>query len=150
MEKRNFITQWEQNVKSAWNYKIIKILSGGLNVVLDLKFKTQIEGIWLHDHWELSVMKAQKFARSYVNTFSGNSQLDTQDLIVTPKNFGLGQRGAVHEFGHMLGLPDEYEKQSAWYADKNSIMNNGEVVKGRHLSEFRSWIDKKLQKHAIK
>ncbi|MCH5599240.1 hypothetical protein [Niabella ginsengisoli] len=128
---------------------MIKVLSSGLNVVLELRFKTQVEGFWLQDHWEISVIKTQKFARSYVNTFSGNSQLDDKDVIATPKNFGLTQRGVVHEFGHMIGLKDEYEKQSAWYKDKTSIMNNGEVVKQRHLRHFSNWVSSKLQKHKI-
>jgi len=149
-EKKNYISKWEQSVRAVWSYKILKTLKDGRKIVLDFKFKTKIEGFWLSDHWELSVKKiSQDFGQSSVTTFTGNSQLDDKDLNFAQKPSGEMQRGSTHEFGHMLGLDDEYTKGNVWINDKKSVMNNGEVVKGRHLTYFRNWLDKKLIKHKI-
>lgn len=85
---------------------------------------------------------------SNVDVFTGNSELDDKDLNLVAKRYD-SQRPAIHEFGHMLGLDDEYIKGSIWIKDKNSVMNNGEVIKGRHLTYFYIWLNKKLAKHRI-
>lgn len=42
---------------------------------------------------------------------NGKVQLDSEDLTTVSKAKGFKQKGgAVHEFGHMLGLLDEYNK----------------------------------------
>lgn len=151
-EKSLFVSRWQQNILSVWNRKLLRVISGK-QVALEFKFKTKIGGTWLYDHWEITVVKTQQFARSYVNTFWGNSRLDDLDFTATLKASDgkqqYYQRGAVHEFGHMLGLKDEY-KNSIWIADQSSIMNSGEVVKGRHLKTFANWTDKQLLKLGIK
>jgi hypothetical protein len=148
-EKKDFVSNWIKSVRSVWANKILKTLKNGKTAVIDFKFETKIEGTWISDHWEVSVQKTSKsFEQSYVNTFMGNVQLDDKDLIFTKKPSGI-QRGVVHEFGHMLGLDDEYTKGSAWVNDKSSIMNNGETVMGRHLTFFTNWLNKKLIKHKI-
>ena len=63
--------------------------------------------------------------------------LDSNDL--TPK--ATGQIAEVHEFGHMIGLPDEYHATSAQYGDSRSAMHAGTVVRNRHYSDFVTWAD---------
>jgi hypothetical protein len=149
-EKKDYISKWEKSIRVVWAYKILKSLKDGRKIVLDFKFKTKTEGVWLSDHWELSVRKtSEDWAQSYVSTHMGNSQLDDKDLNFAEKPSGEKQRGSVHEFGHMLGLDDEYLKGSVWINDKKSVMNNGEIVMGRHLTFFAAWLNKKLTKHKI-
>jgi hypothetical protein len=39
----------------------------------------------------------------------GNVWLDSEDPVMTPKRPSVRQRGVIHEFGHMIGLEDEYK-----------------------------------------
>lgn len=152
-EKQLFISRWKQTVLSVWNRKRLKVLSGGVPIILEFKFQTKIAGWWSYDHWEIKAVKTKNFATSYVNSFSGNSRLDDGDFKLEQKahigNQKFYQRGIVHEFGHMLGLKDEY-KGGHWVGDLGSIMNSGEQVMGRHLKFLASWVDKKNIQHGIK
>jgi len=86
-------------------------------------------------HYQLSVTKIPEgaFQRSHVKSKRGNtslnrntSRLDSEDLAWRDKHGGSRddaadgvehsqemQKGAVHEFGHMLGLDDEYSAGAA-------------------------------------
>jgi hypothetical protein len=77
--------------------------------------------------------------------FKINVTLDSEDLNAATKGRGQNQRGAVHEFGHMLGLDDEYQSTSAHKADYPSILNRGETVNARHDDPPRTWVIKKLK-----
>lgn len=149
VEKRQFVTKWEQAVKSRWSNRLLKTLSGGKKVTFELRFKTQIGG-WMLDHWEITVEKVKKFAVSSVNPITGNVSLDSLDLKLTQKSGGQSQRGAVHEFGHMLGLEDEYTKGHTHSKDYHSVMNSGETVLTRHDTTHMKWLNDKLKKHGIK
>jgi hypothetical protein len=85
-----------------------------------------------------------------VNTGSGNVSLDSEDLTLVRKGHGQRQRGVVHEFGHMLGINDEYISSSTYKTDYRSIMNRGESVKPRHDAVYMKWLDKKLKENGIK
>lgn len=153
LQKQNFVRNWIASIKSVWDRKLLRVLSNGIQVVLEFKFETQIEGIWMYDHWEISVRNTSKsFETSHVNIFWGNSQLDDKDLTNTIKDVknNISQRGAVHEFGHMIGLEDEYISTSTWVADKSSVMNSGEVIKQRHLRDFINCVDRRLLALKIK
>ncbi|HND56561.1 MAG TPA: hypothetical protein PLV92_29285, partial [Pirellulaceae bacterium] len=55
----------------------------------------------------------------------------------------MKQRGTVHEFGHMLGLRDEYDTAKDnpyWTGDADSVMNKGEIVRARHYAPFAAWL----------
>jgi hypothetical protein len=146
-EKKDFIDEWEKTISAAWGNRILKYLKDGRKIVLTFKFKIQSESIWTSDHWELFVTKTAKLVEtSYVEVFYGNVILDNKDFI--PK-VGMTQRGAVHEFGHMLGIKDEYKKGSKWIGDNKSVMHHGEVIMGRHLTYFSIWLSKRLANHRI-
>ncbi len=57
---------------------------------------------------------AGSFRASYVAYKKGQVTLDSEDLVPVNKGAKTPQRGAVHEFGHMLGLDDEYIKGSRY------------------------------------
>lgn len=148
-EMVQFVNDWKFAIKNKWGNKIIKALISTKKVFLDFRFKTQIDG-WMLDHWEITVTKVSKFATSSVNPITGNVKLDSLDLTLTKKGHNQSQRGAIHEFGHMLGLPDEYLKSSPHKNDYASVMNSGERVYNRHDMPYMKWLEEKLKKHGIK
>jgi len=147
-EKVSFINRWKFAIQTKWGGRLIKTLKSGKTVDIDFQFKTQIAG-WMFDHWEITVEKVKKFAVSSVNPVMGNVSLDSLDLKLTLKKGGGRQRGVVHEFGHMLGLADEYKKSSPFNKDYKSIMNGGELIFKRHDSPYMKWLEDKLQEKGI-
>ncbi len=101
------------------------------------------------DHWEITVEKVSAFAVSSVNPVMGNVSLDSLDLTLTRKKGGHYQRGAVHEFGHMLGLGDEYHKKNPYHRNYRSLMNSGETLYNRHDIPYMVWLDKQLNNHGV-
>lgn len=148
--KLSFVNRWRNAVKNKWGSRTIKTLSNGKKVKFELRFKTQIGG-WMFDHWEITVRKIQPggFRQSSVNPRWRNVSLDSEDLTLVRKGHGNRQRGVVHEFGHMLGINDEYISSSAHKTDYRSIMNRGESVMRRHEALFTKWLNKKLKEKGI-
>lgn len=147
-EKTSFVNNWKFAIQATWGGKLIKTLKLGKMVSIDFRFKTQIGG-WMLDHWEITVEKVSKFAVSSVNPVMGNVSLDSLDLKLIRKKGGGRQRGVVHEFGHMLGLDDEYKKDSPFHKDYKSVMNGGETVLKRHDAQHMKWLEKKLKEKGI-
>ncbi len=141
-EKSLIVKNWERDIKKAWGNKRLKSLSSGKHVTLEFDFDTQIGG-WMFDHWEIKVakIKAGGFRTSYVAYKRGQVTLDSEDLVPVFKGAATPQRGAVHEFGHMLGLDDEYLKGSKHILDKPSIMHSSEVIRPRHNSTIVKWLN---------
>lgn len=150
-ERKKFLLDWEVAVKMAWSGRRIKPLQSGKFVSVRLEFKIQ-EGGWMWDHWEITVTKiaAGSFRTSYVNTRDGNVELDSEDLVPVPKGGGQMQRGAVHEFGHMLGLDDEYPSSSPYTTDSAAVMNSGEQMRPRYNDTLFSWTERKLNALGIR
>jgi hypothetical protein len=147
-EKNTFVAKWKSAIQAKWGGRIIKTLKSGQKVGIEFRFKTQIGG-WMLDHWEVTVEKVSKFALSSVNPLKGNVSLDSLDLRLTRKIGSIFQRGVVHEFGHMLGLGDEYHKNSLFNKDYKSVMNSGERVLKRHDAPYMVWLDDKLAEKGI-
>lgn len=148
-EKMSFIKKWKSAIQSKWSGRRIKTLKSGKTVTIDFRFKTQIGGL-MFDHWEITVEKVKNFAVSSVNPVTGNVLLDSLDLKLFRKKGGRKQRGVVHEFGHMLGLDDEYKKSSPFHKDYKSVMNSGEAVLKRHNAPHMKWLEEKLKGKGIK
>lgn len=147
-EKTSFVNKWKFAIQVKWGGRLIKTLKSGKTVSIDFQFKTQIGG-WMFDHWEITVEKVSKFAISSVNPVMGNVSLDSLDLKLIRKKGGGRQRGVVHEFGHMLGLDDEYKKGSPFHKDYKSVMNGGEIVLKRHDAPHMKWLEEKLKNKGI-
>jgi len=146
-EKQKFMSEWKTAITTAWSSRNVKALKSGRRVHLRLNFAIQ-EGGWMLDHWEITVTKIKPgtFQTSYVNAFTGNVVLDSEDLTPVSKGGGQMQRGAVHEFGHMLGLEDEYLKGSGQLTDKPSVMHSGSGIRDRHVYGPMQWLNAKLKK----
>lgn len=82
------------------------------NVSLSIRLETQ-DGGFMWDHWEIEVEKVTgKPIVSTVSRHENNASLDSGDVSFRLKTPRIGQVPAVHEFGHMLGNPDEYKSRS--------------------------------------
>jgi hypothetical protein len=144
-EQQAYLGGWRDAVVRAWSGRNIHRTGCGRNVAMRLDFQMQCGG-WMLDHWEITVTKipAGEFRFSCVNVRTGNVRLDSEDLTPVNKGDPEHQRGVVHEFGHMLGLEDEYQC-SSHEADKASVMNFGESIRERHHDTVRDWVIRKLR-----
>jgi hypothetical protein len=149
-DKSRYMNDWKVAVTGTWSGRRLHTTKKGKAVSLSVQFALQ-EGGWMVDHWEIEVtkIKAGSFRTSYVNTKKGNVVLDSEDLTFTAKGEGQMQQGAVHEFGHMMGLDDEYPTSSPHAADHPSVMNRGGSVRGRHDGTPRSWLLGKLKEYGL-
>ena len=138
-EEEQFIAEWQQAIHDVWGNKVIHTLPSGSTVTLIFDFHIQ-KGGWMYDHWEITTIKIAdgEFKVSFVEPDWNNVQLDSEDFTYVGR-----QRGAVHEFGHMIGLPDEYHN-SRHIIDIKSVMHSGEEVRDRHYGLFVDWIQRTL------
>jgi hypothetical protein len=141
-EKQTFVDRWETVIKQFWGGKTFKLLNNGRKVNLNFEFDIQIGGL-MFNHWQISVTKIARGSveTSSVNIVFGNVTLDSEDF--KPDYLGAAgfQRATVHEFGHMLGLDDEYEKSSEHFVDKLSVMHSAEYIRPRHNSTIKKWLN---------
>ncbi len=113
--------------------------------------KTYINGTHIDDDFEVVVKKIPRLtdSKSEIRAPLGNAWLDSEDLYPAYKGDSI-QRPVVHEFGHMLGLKDEYDRRGGsapnpnWLSDKQSIMHSGERVRPRHYVPFATWLTRQL------
>ena len=94
------------------------------------------------ENYNINVLRIPEgdFHRSSVGP--GNvSHLDSEDNRAVPKGASMDQVGTAHEFGHMIGLPDEYHAGHAHESDTDSIMNSGMEVRERHLDLVEDWVE---------
>ncbi len=118
-----------------------------VGVIFDLRYF--IDGWHTDDDFEIGVTKLPADAPWRVSTcdYSGSeTTLDSNDLRPETKGASMTQRDGVHEFGHMLGLRDEYAAANAnpnHLSDLDSIMNVGEVVRPRHYALLAAWLTEK-------
>jgi len=142
-EQDRFIQDWQVAIQEFWGDKIIYTLPAGNTIKLTFNFHIQ-KGGWMFDHWEITVTKIapQEFKVSFTDPDRNNVYLDSEDLVYVGR-----QRGAVHEFGHMIGLPDEYQN-SRHIVDLKSIMHSGEEIRDRHYSLFVDWVERALTAEA--
>jgi len=160
LQQQAFITNWESIIRNSWDNIVIRVLSAGETVALKLKFQIQIDGFML-DHWEITVKKVPPGStfRSYVDTYRGNVMLTENDNNIVirhvAKKGNYRQTTSVHEFGHMLGLDDEYGPlfggdKGAHNNDFGSLMNVGSNIRNRHKSSLINWLNDVLSENKIK
>lgn len=154
-EEKSFVLAWTTQVKAKWETGKLATDKQSFPIPLELVFETQIRG-WMRDHWELTVTKIapSAFARSNVIGLVNNSNLDSNDIVGVHKGALQKQRASVHEFGHMLGLGDEYagsNRIKSWLgikgkheSDLESVMNSGETIRPRHYKTLKDWVDANL------
>jgi hypothetical protein len=89
--------------------------------------------------------------RAYVNPPFRGVHLAPIDITPTPFPGvpGPGLVGVVHEFGHTIGLPDEYNEWAGLFRtegsrDNASVMNSGDQVRPRHYQHFADLVNHEL------
>lgn len=159
--QKQFLQDYSKSISSVWNDKWRIVTEQTTAAIREtrvfFKVNTVVRDWYLGEHWELEITKTDQFRGSWVNPFFGTSDHDSGDVIPSRKK-GAGnkpgcsgsknvcavtQRGAVHEFGHMLGLRDEYpdaKSNLSWKTDGSSVMHSGEAVRPRHYSIFADWL----------
>ena len=127
-------------------------------------------------HFDVNVKKIPEgeFERSSISrpprdasgepTSAGLATLDSEDMQAVTKRTspsGTTQRGAVHEFGHMIGLQDEYTGSASnvgkptrqgttkGMADNASIMSGGEVVEEAHYASVVAALNTAVLPHNV-
>jgi hypothetical protein len=152
-EKDAFAHRWVDTMKEIWSekYRITANSSAMPQDCLDVgvvfDFPYFIDGWHTSDDYEITVVKQPADKAWVVSSCGytvGNTTLDSNDFRGEGKGATMPQRDAVHEFGHMLGLRDEYpsarDPALSHTGDVDSIMNAGEIVRERHYAPFAQWL----------
>lgn len=151
-EKITFVDKFKSQIDKVWgNRKKIKKLNSGKLIFIEHRFDTWVAGETDSEHWEIYVKKIKRgsFSQSFVKPISKEVHLDSEDINSVYKGHNQYQRGVVHEFGHMIGLPDEYLAGSKYNQDYQTIMNRGETVLDRHRNIYMDWLEKTLKRNKI-
>lgn len=145
-EKQAFMADYQASVEQVWDGRAIGKAPDGGEIKLDIKLDAQ--ETMTGENWNIDVVRAApgQFVRSYMSPSQNYASLDSNDVLRVDKGAGDGvtQSGAAHEFGHMLGLDDEYTG-GAHVDDLDSIMNAGSTVESRHLQNFSDWVSQALR-----
>lgn len=153
-EKFVFLQQWKHSVRSKWVAKRFYEFDGNF-VSVDLDFNFKIGTTYPESHWQILVQKLrekEEFSVSYVWRDQLPGKFDVLlDSLDNKKKTSIGdkmQTGAAHEFGHMIGLGDEYGEHGteATKKDTHSIMNSGSKIRKRHYSHVMGWAEKRIDK----
>jgi hypothetical protein len=150
-EKISFVEGWKESIEKSWDRsRTLKILPDSGLVKIDFRFTTMIDAC-MDEHWQVMVTKIPggSFQQSSVWPGKKKVEMDSEDLTLTSKGFNQKQRGSVHEFGHMLGIGDEYPETSKFSKEYSSVMNRGEVILARHDAFLKSWLDNKLSEFTL-
>ncbi len=145
-DRQQFIADYETAIENVWDGRVLETLPDGSEVRLDVNLDSRDAPVVLGENWTVNVTKIEPggFARSSVTPSRNIATLDSEDVVLTTKSGGFQQTGAAHEFGHMIGLLDEYTAGSPNIADTDSIMHGGQVVENRHVEDFGDWVRAQL------
>ncbi len=159
-EKKVYARKFCDAVLAVWNNRhVIKDTSGNaqwkeIAVVFDMDY--WIDSVVSTRHWELQVKKVDQFSVSFIAQTKNSGVMDNQDVDMTvkigatPTTPAVSQRPAAHEFGHCLGLNDEYVTSGGWHNphytwDADSVLHSGEEVRERHYAPFADWLTRQLE-----
>jgi hypothetical protein len=161
-EKTDFMDGVKTVCASVWGEKHRLTTTNSIPAAKDVGVIFDVQtaenmSITTHSHWNVTTERVDDWTSSQVGDCggwftNGESDLDSQDLDAVDKGGPDKQRGAVHEFGHMLGYRDEYPSAKPasnpnpnWPTDLVSIMHSGETVQPRHYIFFADWIGRQWQ-----
>jgi hypothetical protein len=163
-QKQSYVREVKRNIRHKFQKNKWKLIPHGKTknapydeIRVDFAILAAIEG-WHWDDFEITIHNGS--GRAYVNGI-GNMHLyagDDDHKIVG------GRCVAAHEFGHCLGLEDEYieshqkiDTDATWWRifhcfihgapyryDENSMMRSNREVRLRHYWQFARWVKKKL------
>lgn len=145
-DKQQFIEDFERVVLESWDGHTITTDEGQevtLSIDLDInELGTPGSG---DGNWTVDIIRIEEggFSQSYVIPSQNTGVFDSEDVKPVHKGASDPQVGAAHEFGHMIGLPDEYNGRAGPEAaqDTDSLMHTGMDVRERHMDLFESWVE---------
>lgn len=154
LDKQQFIDDYKGAVEDTWSGRALTT-DDGQAVTLDVNLDAgeapgglfggiadMMDG---SEHWNIDVVRIDEggFNQSYVVPSQNTGRFDSEDVQPIAKGATDPQVGAAHEFGHMIGLPDEYNGNGGADAadDTDSVMHTGMEVRQRHLDIVESWIE---------
>ena len=143
--RQQFIDDYKQVVEGAWSGHTITG-EDGQQVTLDVNLDvSEQDDVADNQNWSAQIIKIDEggFSQSYVIPSQNTGVFDSEDVKPVEKGASDPQVGAAHEFGHMIGLPDEYNGSAGPEAakDTDSIMHTGMDVRGRHMDIIEAWIN---------
>lgn len=153
-EKQQFIEDYKHVVLESWDGHTITTDDGQeveLSINLDINeqrsglFGGMLERLDGQENWSVDIIRIEEggFSQSYVIPSQNKGVFDSEDVRPVNKGASDPQVGAAHEFGHMIGLPDEYNGSAGPEAakDTDSLMHTGMDVRERHLDLLETWIE---------
>lgn len=183
-EKQAWKDNFTQSVETTWSGQHqFQCLESDPELNTEVTWQDLQPGVsvsMIHDdanpHFNLTIHKIPSgaFARSSVSrprrddngdvAQAGVVTLDSEDMRPTRKKTspdGMKQRGAVHEFGHMIGLQDEYTSSASRVGNTTrqgtskgmspnaSIMSGGEVVQQAHYSSILAGLNEAVAPYSV-
>jgi hypothetical protein len=139
-QKEAFVREWLRQIPETWDDPNHTTYRG---FAISVAFLFDVRAVVGDSQSQAHVMKLRSrnsYRTSAIcrNCYASNSdaKFDSNDDQVKNRR---GQTAMIHEFGHMIGLPDEYKTSSAHFADKDSVMNVGRELRDRHLRHIVAW-----------
>ena len=150
-QQDSFKNDFKALCESTWSdqFKIrTSNASGNSPTTASVVITVRTDGTYWGSHYSIDVYNvSQSKERSFVDGNNG-SEFESVGLIERISSHGTKERRAlVHEFGHFLGLRDEYlaggKKFTPTYqSDDDSIMHSWKLVRPRHYVFFADWLTK--------
>ena len=153
-EKRQYIEDFTSAVESTWDgHSFTSDTDQQVKLDINLDVVERPQGFFggirdvLDDseNWSIEVVKidAGDFNQSFVRPGNNTGRFDSEDVNPVNKGASDPQVAAAHEFGHMIGLPDEYNGNGGPDAlkDTDSVMHTGMDVRERHLDIVEDWVN---------
>jgi hypothetical protein len=149
VEKQAFHNAVDRSIWRRWSNRIRFSVSGTSDFAKRFQSKTlpiNLDARWVLSgpkHWDIIAYKMPPGSdrRTHVSNVLFSSrvvELDTADIPLSTAGNAAGASGTFHtpphEFGHMIGVGDEYSAGHANLSDTNSIMNIGTQWRARHVS----------------
>jgi len=154
-ERQQFIDDYTAAVEAAWHGHMFTDDNGEqITLDIDLDVGERPGGFFggvrdvldTSENWSIEVVKidAGGFNQSYVVPGQNTGRFDSEDVNPVSKGASDPQVGAAHEFGHMIGLPDEYNGKGGPEVqnDTDSIMHTGMDVRDRHMDLVEAWVNR--------
>ena len=154
-EKQQYINDYVRTIENAWGGRTFTTDDGQqvtLDVNLDVSeergglFGGVLDALDPSENYNIQVTKVDEFTVSSVTRGVNTGNFDSLDLDPVDKGASDPQVAAAHEFGHMIGLPDEYNGNAGaeHVDDDDSIMNSGMDLRDRHTELVEDWVEDNL------
>ncbi len=158
-QKQSYVDDAKRAIESAWTGLSLTPKpkpggSEGCTFPKGIKLVFEIEGYIerpeVHAAWKATVVDGP--IREAEVDWDKKSILLDKDSVNPAITFvtqpPLRHAVIAHEFGHLLGLPDEYPSaprpERAHVGDTKSIMNSGKLIRARHIEHLARWANQQM------